>query len=60
MAKEHKIWNKIKSKPYRADIKSSDLDYFLRKIGYKKVRQQGSHAIYKHPDDEFFIDYTYE
>jgi predicted RNA binding protein YcfA (HicA-like mRNA interferase family) len=31
-------------------INSTKLEKLLLKLGFKKIRQKGSHAFYKHPD----------
>lgn len=34
-------------------IKSKDLEKILFKLGFKKIRQKGSHAFYRHDDGRY-------
>ena len=36
-------------------LKPRELERILLKLGFTKVRQKGSHAIYKHPDGRLTV-----
>lgn len=51
MAKFHKIWSKIKDKPYRSDIRMAELDLLLVNVGFQLRSQNGSHRCYLFPEN---------
>lgn len=56
MAQESKIWNKIKNKPNRNDIRMFEVDKLLLFLGFENNTQSGSHRKYYNKEiEEIFI-----